>query len=114
MPALRLIVADHSHVIGENPPEARIDELCRALPLGRRIRRRLDFEFQAHSRAARCRNRRGCREDVVFQISPRSKIDGEYGHGGSPGWANDSSVGPLAGELYIVEDIGLYRRLPDK
>src|SRR5690348_18115360 len=29
----------------------------------------------------------------ALPISPRSKIDGEYGHGGSPGWANDSSAG---------------------
>ena len=46
VPALRLIVADDRHVIGENPAEARVHELCRALLLGRRIRRRLDFEFQ--------------------------------------------------------------------
>jgi len=46
VPALRLIVADHSHVIGENPAEARVHEPCRALLLGRRIRRKLDIEFQ--------------------------------------------------------------------
>src|SRR3984893_11116158 len=58
MPALRPIVADHSHVISENPTEARVHEPCRALLLGRRIRRRLDFEFQTHSLASRSRNRR--------------------------------------------------------
>src|SRR5436190_6385387 len=61
MPALRLIVADHSHVIGENPAEARVHEPCRALLLGRRIRRGLDFEFQTHSLVTRCRNRRDFR-----------------------------------------------------
>ena len=48
MPALGLVVADDRHVIGEDPAEARVHELCRAVLLGRRIRRRLDFEFQAH------------------------------------------------------------------
>src|SRR5213076_231051 len=55
MPALGLVVADDRHVIGENPAEARIRELCRALLLRSRVRRRLDFEFQTHSLASRCR-----------------------------------------------------------
>src|SRR5262249_11840588 len=55
MPALRLVITDDSHVIGENPPEARVHKLCRALLLGRRILRRLDLEFQTHSLASRCR-----------------------------------------------------------
>src|SRR5882757_2440133 len=44
MPALRLIVVDDRHVIGEDPAEAGVHELCRALLLGGRIRRRPDFE----------------------------------------------------------------------
>jgi hypothetical protein len=35
-------------VIGENPAEAGVRELCRALLLRRRICRRLNFEFQTH------------------------------------------------------------------
>jgi hypothetical protein len=46
VPALRLIVTDHGHVIGENPAEARILELCRARLAGGRLRRSLDIEFQ--------------------------------------------------------------------
>ena len=48
MPALGLVVANDRHVIGENPAEARIRELCRTLLFRSRIRRRLDFEFQTH------------------------------------------------------------------
>ena len=48
MPTLALAITDHSHVIAENPAEAGIHELSRALLLGSRIRRRLDFEFQTH------------------------------------------------------------------
>src|SRR5882757_9456194 len=44
MPALRLIVVDDRHVIGEDPAEAGVHQLCRALLLGRRIRRGPDFE----------------------------------------------------------------------
>ena len=51
MPALGLIVADHRHVIGEDPAEARVHQLCRALLVRSRIGRRLDFEFQARSAA---------------------------------------------------------------
>ena len=34
MPALGLVVADDRHVIGEDPAEARVHQLCRALLLG--------------------------------------------------------------------------------
>src|SRR5579863_8598526 len=58
MPALDLTEAHHSHVIGENPTEAQVRELCRALLLRRRISLRPDFEFQAHCPVSRCRRRR--------------------------------------------------------
>src|SRR5439155_5618903 len=80
MPALRLIVADHRHVIGENPAEARVHEPCRALLLGRRIRRRLDFEFQTHSPTTRCRNRR----DVRRRLCSPGLLE-RNSHGLSPG-----------------------------
>jgi hypothetical protein len=74
MPALRLIVADHSHVIGENPAEARVHKPCRALLLGRRIRRRPDFEFQTHSLVSRCQNRR----DFWRLSGPAGLIDPDF------------------------------------
>ena len=58
VPALRLIVADQRHVIAENPAEARVFELCRALLLRCRIGRRLNFEFQTHFLVSRCSHRR--------------------------------------------------------
>src|SRR5439155_19553498 len=80
MPALRLIVAGHIHVIGENPAEAGVHEPCRALLLGRRIRRRLDFEFQTHSPATRCRNRR----DFRRRLGSPGLLE-RNSHGVSPG-----------------------------
>jgi hypothetical protein len=49
VPSIRLVVADHGHVIAENAAEAGVFEPCGALFIRRWIRRRLDFEFQTHS-----------------------------------------------------------------
>ena len=65
MPALRLVVADDRHVIGENPAEAGIHQLCRAVLLGGRTSRGLDVEFQAHCLASRSRSRRDFRRRPV-------------------------------------------------
>ena len=58
MPALLIVMADHRHVLGENPAEARVLEPRRPLLFRNRIRGRLDFEFQTHSLASRCLNPR--------------------------------------------------------
>src|ERR1700682_6066049 len=101
MPALRLIVADQSHVIGENPAEAGVHEPCRALLLRSRTSRRLDFEFQTHSLAFRCRNRRDFRRrpvapGVLARFRPDDAIDlvDRNCHGLSPGSARNPRPAP--------------------
>ena len=77
MPALRLVVADHGHVIGENAAEAGVHELRHAVLLGGRSSRGLDREFQTAG-LTRCRSD-VCRRPVCPGLIQRNS------HGLSPG-----------------------------